>query len=64
MFTLKNFKTIKHTFIPVYSKKFGNPYKPFVVFWDEKDARFSDWSPRDKVEIIGNIYENPELVDE
>jgi len=51
------------SFVPVDSKKFGNPYKPFVVFWDEKDASFSGWSPRDKVEIIGNVYEQPELME-
>ena len=51
------------SFVPVDSKNFGNPYKPFVVFWDEKDASFSGWSPRDKVEIIGNVYEQPELME-
>lgn len=51
------------SFVPIDSKKFNNPYKPFVVFWNEKEARFSDWAPRDTVEVIGNIYENPELLE-
>ena len=51
------------SFVPVGSRKWKNPYKPFVIRWNEKEARFSDWSPRDKAEVIGNIYEHSELVD-
>ena len=36
--------------------------KPFHIFWNEKEARFSDWSPRAEVEVIGNIHENEELL--
>ena len=32
---------------------------PFVVRWDTL-TDFGDWNPKDKAEIIGNIYENPE----
>lgn len=49
------------SFVPVDSPKFNAPYKPFVVHWKDADARWSDWSPRGDVEIIGNIYENPDL---
>ena len=37
---------------------------PSVVEWVESDARFSAWSPRENAVIIGNIYENPELLKE
>jgi hypothetical protein len=36
--------------------------KPFVIEWIEKDARFSDYSPKNQAEVIGNIYENEELL--
>ena len=51
------------SFVPAGSMLFNHPYAPFVVSWVEKEARFTDWSPRDRVEIIGNVFENPELVD-
>lgn len=34
----------------------------WVVQWNEKGARWSDWSPREEAVIIGNLYQNPELV--
>ncbi len=50
-------------FVPMDSPKFRKPFKPFEVFWREEEARFCDWSPKDTVEVIGNIYENPELLE-
>ena len=41
----------------------GLTNKPFVVKWDEKEIRFTSWLPRNTVEIIGNIYENPYLLE-
>jgi len=32
-----------------------------VVFWESMD-RHSSWSPKNEFYIIGNIYENPELM--
>jgi len=50
------------SFVPIDSKKFNHPYRPFIVEWREKGARFTEWSPRDTVEVIGNIYEHPGLL--
>ena len=50
------------SFVPAGSMLFNHPYAPFVVSWVEKEARFTDWSPRDRVEIIGNIYEHKHLL--
>lgn len=36
---------------------------PFPVAWNDKHAAFTDWWPREGVEVIGNIYENPSLLD-
>ena len=51
------------SFVSVESPKFRKPYKPFSVYWDEKEARFSDWTPRGNAIVIGNIYANPELME-
>ena len=37
--------------------------KPFQIFWEENEARWTDYFPKTEVEIIGNIFENPELLD-
>jgi hypothetical protein len=50
-------------FVGVHDPQYKNPYRPFDVFWQEEDARFSDWSPREKVEVMGNIYENGDLLE-
>ncbi len=50
------------SFVPIDHKKFNNPYPPFSVFWNDKECGFCLWSPREDVEVIGNIYENPELL--
>jgi len=51
------------SFVPMNHPKYENPFKPFEVFWDEKAAGFSPWAPRDRAEVIGNIHENPELLE-
>ena len=35
---------------------------PFVIMWDCNGAKFTEYSPRDAVEIIGSIYEDPGLL--
>jgi hypothetical protein len=50
------------SFVPLGHPKFENPYIPFQVFWKGQEARFSDWTPRNPIYIIGNIYETPELL--
>lgn len=35
---------------------------PFVVEWIEDEAKFTNFVPREAVEIIGNIYENKDLL--
>jgi len=51
------------SFVPVDSCKFNNPYKPFQIFWHEKEARFTDVQPIDRVDVIGNIWEHPWLLE-
>jgi hypothetical protein len=36
--------------------------KRWVMEWIESDAGWIAYSPREAAEIIGNIYENPELL--
>ncbi len=43
---------------PVWKKEIVS----FVMIWDSAAARFSDYSPREDFEIIGNVYENPEYM--
>jgi hypothetical protein len=35
--------------------------KPFAVRWNTM-TDFGDWSPKEEAEVIGNIYENQELI--
>jgi len=51
------------SFVPVDSPKFGRHYRPFLVEWNDERGSFTFWYPRDAVEIIGNLYETPELLD-
>jgi hypothetical protein len=34
----------------------------FVVTWDFENAGWIQFSPKDKIVVIGNIYEHPELL--
>jgi hypothetical protein len=36
--------------------------RAFVVQWDDKKTGYTNWHPRSEVAVIGNIYENPELL--
>jgi len=36
--------------------------KRMVVVWDDM-LHYDNWFPKDKWDIVGNIYENPELLD-
>jgi hypothetical protein len=35
----------------------------FVVTWDFENAGWIQFSPKDKIVVLGNIYENPELLE-
>lgn len=39
-------------------------YLPFVVEWDSKNAEFTKFVPKKSILVIGNIYLNPELLNE
>jgi YopX protein len=40
------------------------PYKKmFSVKWNSFLAGFNQWRNHDKVKVVGNIYENPELLE-
>ena len=47
---------------PKYKDSKNIFHHAWVVEWDGEDCRFTFWSPRSNVEIIGNIYETPELL--
>lgn len=34
----------------------------FVISWDDSIAAWTNYSPKSEAEIIGNIYEHPELL--
>lgn len=36
--------------------------KPFIIEWDNDRGEFTKWLPRNRVTIIGNIHETPELL--
>lgn len=53
-------------FVPIGHPKFNKPYQPFAISWMEDAGRWIDWSPKTgkgAAVIIGNIYENPELLE-
>lgn len=33
-----------------------------VIEWDDERAKYTDYSPRGVFKILGNIYDNPELI--
>lgn len=35
---------------------------PFAVTWDIKNGAWVNFSPKNKVKVIGNIHQNPELL--
>jgi len=35
---------------------------PFIIEWDNDRGEFTKWLPRNRVTIIGNIHETPELL--
>jgi len=37
---------------------------PWLIAWNENECRYTDYSPKNKAIIIGNIHENPELLEE
>lgn len=38
--------------------------KPFVMVWVDEFAAWSGYAPKDQFVVIGNIHENPELLEE
>lgn len=36
----------------------------WIMEWNEKEARYSVFSPKDEAQIIGNIYENRNLLED
>ena len=46
---------LTRNFNPVYEM-------PFVMEWDNDNAAWVNFSPKEKIVVIGNINENPELL--
>ena len=58
----KNGKEIYEGDILKYRGKLSFNDPPFVVEWQNDDARWTEFYPSNNFEVIGNIYENPELL--
>jgi len=43
--------------------RMGKTKIQFVMEWDEKEAQFTRFAPQREYEVIGNVYENPELLE-
>ena len=60
----KNGKEIYEGDIIAFRNEKGEITLKGEIYWESRNAKFSDFSPKNQVEVIGNIYENPELLEE
>lgn|SRR5574343_862621 len=58
----KNGKEIYEGDILVYTDHLIRQHHPFVMEWEQDKAQWIKFHPHDKFEVIGNIYENPDLL--
>ncbi len=38
-------------------------FMPFIMEWDNEAGCWTQYAPRSTIEVLGNIYENPELLE-
>lgn len=60
----KNGTEIYHKDILEYETNSKRLRTRFVIEWDNDNAEFTKFSPKDKFVVIGNIYENPDLLND